>query len=96
MRDFADEGSAIHSAIAALDLALIMLAQARFQDLATLAAQVLVIFEALNVHREAVAAARLFHEAARREAISRQFLDALRSFLELAEADKAARFKPPI
>ncbi|HXU29367.1 MAG TPA: hypothetical protein VN851_02220 [Thermoanaerobaculia bacterium] len=52
------------------------------------------LFEANEVHREALAAVLLFRDAADREALTVAFLRELGAFLEASRADHSLRFEP--
>jgi tetratricopeptide (TPR) repeat protein len=67
---FLNQGLGYDAALAGLDLALLCLRQGRTADVKELAEQMLPVFEAPDVHREALAELALFQEAARREEVA--------------------------
>ena len=79
------------AALAALDLALVLLDQARTTEVTPLAASLPPLFEAEGIHREATAAVVLFHRAAARRRLDAALLDRLRDFLERSRVDRDAR-----
>lgn len=82
---FIEAGSGYDAALVSLDLALLYVGQGRTDEIKRLAEEMLAIFQAEEVHREALAAVLLFHEAAQREQVTAERLR------ELAEYLKAAR-----
>jgi transcriptional regulator with XRE-family HTH domain len=81
-RDFRDRGKGYDAALVSLDLALLYLDGGRTRDAAALAGQSAWIFSARDVHREVLAALRIFAEAAEREALSTDLVRRLRDELE--------------
>jgi tetratricopeptide (TPR) repeat protein len=79
-------------ALASLDLAKLYLQQGRTAEVKTLAGQMVVIFREQGVHREALAAVRLFQEAAEREQASIELVSRLADFLRRARHDAELRF----
>jgi tetratricopeptide (TPR) repeat protein len=67
---FVREGIGYDAAMVSLDLALLYLKEGRTGDVRRLAEEMVSIFEAQDVHREAMAAVMLFREAARREEVT--------------------------
>lgn len=92
---FQKEGVGYDAAMAALDLAYLYLEQGRTLELKSLAEEIVEVFEAQDVHREAVAALMLFQEAVRAERASVRFLGELSRFLEQARRDPELRFRQP-
>lgn len=88
------EHSAFQAAVVALDLATFFLQEGRHADLADLAGRLPVVFERHGVHREALAAAILFREAAIRQRVTQHLLRRLRSYFECAEGKPTASFQP--
>jgi hypothetical protein len=86
-------GHAFDTALISLDLCRLYLEQDRWAEIRSLATEMVRIFEAERVHREALAAAWLFDRAARREAVSRPWVAKLAAYLELARADPSYRFQ---
>jgi tetratricopeptide (TPR) repeat protein len=79
-------------ALASLDLARLYLQQGRTTEVKHLAGQMVVAFEAQGVHREALAAVRLFQEAADRERASVELVSRLADFLRRARHDAELQF----
>ncbi len=71
--------------LAGLDLALLYVHQDRTAEVKRLAEEMVPIFMAQDVHREATAALLLFQEAARREAVSAAMLTELLAYLRRVE-----------
>lgn len=67
-RVFLAEGIADDAALVSLDLAVLYLRQGRTAEVRRLAQEMIPLFESRAIHREALAALRLFHEAAARDA----------------------------
>jgi tetratricopeptide (TPR) repeat protein len=78
--------------VAVGDLAPLYLRQDRTADVKLLAEEMLPIFQAQDVHREALAALMLFQEAARREELTLKQLQELVRYLEDARNDPSFRF----
>jgi tetratricopeptide (TPR) repeat protein len=64
---FLDDGNAFEAALAALDLAVSLLKEGKNTEVQKLADEMVTVFRAAEVPREALAAALLFQEAARHE-----------------------------
>lgn len=90
---FMGQGVGFDAALASLDLAVLFLDQGRTTEVRRLAEEMVPIFEAQDVHREALAALALFQEAARRERITVAFVTELFKFLEAARMDPELRFE---
>jgi tetratricopeptide (TPR) repeat protein len=69
-RGFLAKGSGFHAALAGLDLALVYIGQGRNDRVRDLAREMVPIFLAQDIQREATAALALFEEAARRDAVT--------------------------
>lgn len=82
--EFLARGIGYDAALVSLDLALLYLRQGRMAEVKSLAAELLPIFEARNVRREALAALLLFERAAEAELVTHQLLSEVRSTLETA------------
>jgi tetratricopeptide (TPR) repeat protein len=94
MRDgFLEQGIGYDAAIVSMDLALLYLRQGRMAELKTLAKEMLPIFRAQDVHREAVAALVLFQEAVREEQVTVAFVRELAAYLDRARHDPLCRFR---
>jgi transcriptional regulator with XRE-family HTH domain len=92
-RTFHDRNLAYDYALVSLDLALVLLEQGRTAEVATIASEMLAIFEAQEVHREALAAVRVFCAAAEREAATVQLTRRVARFLRRVELDPELRFE---
>ena len=72
-------------ALATLDATLLYREEGRFSEIKTLAAEMLKIFTAQKVHREAIAAVILFQEAAEKERVTVEMVRKLQDFLARAK-----------
>jgi tetratricopeptide (TPR) repeat protein len=81
---FARQGNGYDAAMASLDLALLYLREGRTAEVQPLAAEMAALFESRDVHREALAAVRLFQEAAQREEVTAGMVRELSGRLEAA------------
>jgi tetratricopeptide (TPR) repeat protein len=79
---FVRQENGYDAAMASLDLALLYLKEGRTADVLPLAEEMVEIFEAQDVHREALAAVLLFQEAARREEVTAGMVRELAGRLE--------------
>ena len=93
-QEFIDRAIPYDTALVSLDLAKLLLAEQRLEEVKVLAAEMLVIFEAQQVHREALAAVAIFQQAAGAETLTLDFLERLTAYLRAAESDPALRFQP--
>jgi tetratricopeptide (TPR) repeat protein len=91
-RDFEARTLPYDYALASLDLALVYREEGRFTEIMTLAGQILKIFEAQRVHREALAAIVLFREAAEKEQITVDLVRRLQDYLSRAQRNPELRF----
>ena len=89
---FLAEGVGYDAALVSLDLALLYARQGRTADVKRLATEMLPVFEAQDVHREAFAALLLFQEAARTEQVTVAFLQELTTYLQAARTDPELTF----
>jgi tetratricopeptide (TPR) repeat protein len=92
-RDFAARTMPYDFGLASLDLALLYRKQERWAEVQTLAAEMVRIFKAAGVHREAVAAVILFREAAARREVTAELVKHLQEFLRKARCNPRLRFK---
>ncbi|HSL82147.1 MAG TPA: hypothetical protein VLF66_05190 [Thermoanaerobaculia bacterium] len=92
---FLAEGSAYDAALVSLELAVLYLDQARTSDVLALAREMAATFRRLKVHREALAAARLFARAAGAEAVTADLLHGLAAYLSEARTRPGLPFEPP-
>lgn len=92
---YLEEGSGINMAVASLDLALVYLAQGRTAELKQVAEELTVIFDANDVHREALVALMLFQEAVRQERVTAAYVARLRNYLEKSRYQPGLAFEQP-
>jgi hypothetical protein len=92
-KGFLDQGIGYDAALVALDLALLYLRQGRTAEVKRLARQMIPIFQAQDVHREALAALVLFQKAARREEVTVEQLLRLVKYLQEARTDPGMRWE---
>jgi len=91
---FIREGNGYDAAMVSIeDLALFYLREGRTADVKRLAEEIVPIFAAQDVHREAVAALVLFQEAARQETLTVKAVRELVRYLREAQTDPALRFE---
>jgi tetratricopeptide (TPR) repeat protein len=81
---FVGQRNGYDAAMASLDLALLYLKEGRTADVLPLAEEMAALFEAQDVHREALGAVLLFQEAARREEVTAATVRELAGRLEAA------------
>jgi len=91
--DFTDRNLPYEAALSSLDLAVIWLKAGRNAEVAQLAVGMKWIFEAKGIEREALAALRLFCEAAEREAATMELARRVVKFLYRAQHDPELRFE---
>jgi tetratricopeptide (TPR) repeat protein len=89
---FIARGIGYDAALVGLDLALLYLRQGRTLEVRRLAEEMIPIFQAQDVHREALAALALFQEAARREEVNAELVRRLAQYLQEARSDPGRRF----
>ena len=89
---FLDEGIGYDTALVGMDLAKIYAEQGRTRELKLLAAATVPIFQARDVHEEALAALVLFHQAAEAEAVTLSLLGRLSDFLEKVQTEPDLKF----
>jgi tetratricopeptide (TPR) repeat protein len=89
---FAARGIAYDAALATLELAVLHLEQGRTREVKVLARQMAPIFKAQGVHREALAALKLFCQAAAKEAATVQLARRLVEYLYRAQHRPELRF----
>jgi hypothetical protein len=90
---FADREMAHDAALASLDLAVLYLEEGKLQDVQRLALELRPIFQSRGVHREALAALKLFCLATERGEITVDFIRRVAKYLERARYDPALRFE---
>ena len=79
-------------ALVSLDLSLVLLQQGRTAEVKALAGEMLTFFESQGIEREALAAVRVFCEAARREMATVELARRVGQFLHKAQLDPELRF----
>jgi transcriptional regulator with XRE-family HTH domain len=92
-REFTAREMAYDCALVTLELAALLLDQGHARDVRSLAEEMLWIFRAQGVHREALAALQVFCDAARREAASAELARRVVLFLHRAQHDPQLRFE---
>jgi tetratricopeptide (TPR) repeat protein len=92
-QELGDRGRPFDFALASLDVAELYWEEGRFSEIKALAASILEIFKAQEVHREAIAAVILFHEAAKKERVSMELVRKLQEFLAKASTNPKLRFE---
>jgi hypothetical protein len=91
-RRFAGEKMGYDVALALLEEAVLLLEEGRTAEVKALAADLQEVFAAKGVHREALAALELFHQAAEQEAATAELARRLLAYLFRARHDEALRF----
>jgi tetratricopeptide (TPR) repeat protein len=84
---------ALDHALVSLDLALLLLEQGRTAEARTLADEMMWIFSSQGVHREALAALRVFCEAAQQEAATVELTRHVIRFLHQSQHDPELKFE---
>ncbi|HEX5719412.1 MAG TPA: hypothetical protein VF179_24845 [Thermoanaerobaculia bacterium] len=92
-QEFADLKMWYDVALALLETAVLLLAEGRTAEVKELTPALAKVFESQDIHREALAALRLFHEAAEREEATATFASRVLSFLFRARHDEGLRFR---
>ncbi|HEX2254437.1 MAG TPA: tetratricopeptide repeat protein [Thermoanaerobaculia bacterium] len=92
---YRERGMVYDGAVAALDVALVHLAQGRTSEVKRLAAESAPILRSGSIHREALAALALFEEAAREERLSAATAQGIRRYLEQARHRPDLVFQRP-
>ncbi|HXU29739.1 MAG TPA: hypothetical protein VN851_04095 [Thermoanaerobaculia bacterium] len=90
---FLDRGMGFGAAMVSMDLAALYLRAGRMEEVRALAEAMIPIFQAQDIHREALAALVLFQEATRREAVTLAFVERLATYLREAEVDRDLKFR---
>ena len=91
-RDFEDRKLPYDYALASLDAALLYREEGRWPEIKLLAREILEIFQAQGVQREAITAVILFQEAAEQERVTAGFVRRLQDFLSKARTNPKLRF----
>lgn len=92
---FLKQGHGYDAALVSLELALVLLEIGRTQDVRQVAEEISLVFEAQDVHREAMAALLLFQKAAQAEQVTKALIGDLRTYLEKARKDPRQVFRKP-
>jgi tetratricopeptide (TPR) repeat protein len=92
-RDFEVRQLPYDYALASLDAALLYREEGRFPEIKALAQEILQIFRAQGVHREAIGAVILFQEAVEKEQVTPALVRRLQDYLSKARSDPKLRFK---
>lgn len=92
---FLGQGIGYDAALVSLDLAQLYACDGRTADLKRLAEEIVPVFEAQDVHREAAAALMFFQDAVRAEQITLHFLHDLARYLHTARHDPRHSFQTP-
>lgn len=92
-RDFTAREIAYDAALVSLDLAVLYLEDGRMREVRSLARQMMWIFTSQKIHREALAALRLFCEAAEQEQATAALARRVADYLEKARHDPGLRFE---
>lgn len=91
---FIAAGEGYDAALVSLDLALACLQMGKPEIVRRLTEEMLPIFTSQNIHREALAALRLFQEAVQQEFLTEALVQDLRSYLQAARYQPEVRFQP--
>jgi tetratricopeptide (TPR) repeat protein len=91
--DFNTRKMPYDAALATLELATLYLEEGRTGAVRLVASEIQWIFQAERIEREALAALRLFYEAAEREALTVEMARRMASFLYRAQHDPELRFE---
>lgn len=92
---FIDADIGFDAALVSLDLAMLYMEQGRSTDVKHLAEEMLPIFRAQDIHREALASLLLFHKAALAEKANLEMVRDLASYLEKARDQRALHHQEP-
>jgi tetratricopeptide (TPR) repeat protein len=94
-RGFLEQDIVYDAALVSLDLAAVYALQGRTAEQRRLAREMVPIFEARGVHREAQVALAYFQRAAERESVTPQIVEGLLDYLSQARLDPGLRFQAP-
>lgn len=89
-----EQGVGFDAAAVSLDLASLFAVQGRASEMRRLAEEMLPIFQARDLHREAIAALIVFRQAVRMERVSETLLREIQTYLERSRKDHRLRFEP--
>jgi len=90
---FVAQGIGYDAAMVSLDLAVLYLREGRTADVRRIAEEMLPIFAAQDVHREALAALTLFQEAARQDQLTVERAREVVTYLREARSEPGVRFQ---
>lgn len=88
---FVREGLGFHAAMAGLDLAYLYVEEGRTEEVKKLAEEMVPIFMAQDIHREAAAALLLFQEAARQETVTLSMLKEIVAYMGRVRTEPARK-----
>jgi TPR repeat protein len=91
-REFAARGMDYDAALALLEEAALLLGEGQVDEVKALALELAMVFDSKGVHREALAALRLFQEAAEKEQATAELARGILSYLFCARHDPGLRF----
>jgi transcriptional regulator with XRE-family HTH domain/tetratricopeptide (TPR) repeat protein len=91
--EFVTRGIAYDTALVTLELAVLLAGEGRAAEVKTLARNLVPIFEAQAVHREALAALTLFRQAAEKELVTVELARGMLDYLSRARNDPGLRFE---
>jgi tetratricopeptide (TPR) repeat protein len=94
-RGFVEQEIAYDAALVSLDLAAVYAAQGRSADLERLAGDMVPIFRARDIHREALAALAYFRHAVEMDTATSALVESLLDYLRRAQHDPGLRFERP-
>jgi tetratricopeptide (TPR) repeat protein len=96
--EFQERANAYDTALVSLEIAILYLQDGRTRDVASLVKQMVWIFRSQGIHREALAALKIFRQAAQREMATVDLTRRLRDYLDRSRNDpqpfRAARRTP--
>jgi tetratricopeptide (TPR) repeat protein len=92
-RYFGEQPDAYNAALVSLDLAILYLAEHRPEKVAALSEEMMRLFASQRVHREALAALRLFVDAVEAGSATAELARRILAFLERAHHDRSLRFE---
>jgi tetratricopeptide (TPR) repeat protein len=94
-KEFVDRGIGYDAAMVSLDLAAVYLRRDRTEETKRLAAEMLPIFEAHDLHREALAALLMFQSATEKETVTLGLVREIGLYLDRARSRPRLRFELP-
>lgn len=94
-QQFQAEGFGYETALVSLDLAVLLLEQGRTEETRELAEEMLQVFNALDIQREAFAALILFQRAAVKDQATVKMARDIAAFIERASTNPALQFEEP-